>query len=83
MPFTFEVARDVLARLYAQQQASPAQKFVSAQLVKVKKIWVDPRYGRLVRSGTAVVIYPPTPPKTRSDPKVTPTTTAPATSTTP
>lgn len=74
----YAVAHDVLVQLYDQQQATPIQQLVDARLVKTKHIWIDPRYGTLVRSGGTVRIHPPKPPSPRSNPKLTPSTTTPA-----
>jgi hypothetical protein len=77
VPWTFEIARPILAAQYNQQFVPPAEEYVAVRLSKAK-IWVDPRYGKLERRGARVRIVPPVPPAPRSDPPVTPSSTAPA-----
>jgi hypothetical protein len=80
VPWTFEIARPILAPQYNRQFVPPAEEYVAVRLSKAK-IWVDPRYGKLERRGARVRIVPPVPPDPRSVPPVTPSSTAPAAAT--
>lgn len=61
----------------AAVQASDPLEPVIGRFIKRAKITVNPRFGKLQRSGTSFTIVPPTPKKTRSLPS-TPSTTQPA-----
>ncbi len=75
LPLTPENARPlVLASLQAADPLEP----VIGRFVKQAKITVNPRFGKLQRSGTSFTIVPPTPKKVRSLPSATPSTTRPA-----
>ncbi len=75
-PFDFPTARALLIQIRQQQQSSPMTQFINRQLLK-RKVWVDPRYGRVSRSKAVVTILPPTAPNPRSEP-ADPETTTPA-----
>jgi parvulin-like peptidyl-prolyl isomerase len=64
----------VLAAVQAEDPLGP----VLGKFIKKAKITVNPRFGKLQRSGTSFTIVPPTPKKVRSLPS-TPSTTKPAT----
>ena len=75
LPLTPENARPlVLASLQAADPLDP----VIGRFVEQAKITVNPRFGKLQRSGTSFTIVPPTPKKVRSLPSATPSTTRPA-----
>jgi parvulin-like peptidyl-prolyl isomerase len=64
----------VLAAVQAADPLAP----VLGKFIKRSKITVNPRFGKLQRSGTSFTINPPTPKKVRSLPSNTPSTTRPA-----
>lgn len=76
-PFDLANSKLLLTRIIAQQQTRPIQTFIDNQLVR-RKIWVDPQYGTVRRSKTAITIIPPQPPKPRSEPAEPDSTTTPA-----
>jgi parvulin-like peptidyl-prolyl isomerase len=82
VPWSYDVAHGVLSQLWVQQHASAIEEFVNASLVRTK-VWIDPRYGTVVRRGGTVVIHPPKAPTPRSDPVLPPSTTTPAAATSP
>jgi hypothetical protein len=74
-PFDFPTARALLISIREQQASSPMTVFINKELLK-RKVWVDPRYGRVSRSKAVITILPPTAPNLRSDPADPSTTTA-------
>ncbi|MGZ4736632.1 MAG: peptidylprolyl isomerase [Acidimicrobiia bacterium] len=78
-PWTVETAHPVLVQFY-EQQNSPLTSVLSAQFRK-HKVWVDPRYGTVVRSKTGIVIQPPVAPSPKTKPAEPTSTTAPAAAT--
>ncbi len=62
----------------AAVQASDPLEPVIGRFIKKAKITVNPRFGKLQRSGGSFTIVPPTPKKVRSLPSATPSTTRPA-----
>jgi PPIC-type PPIASE domain len=76
-----ENARPVMEQFFQQQQGDPMAKFINAQLLKTKQVWVDPRYGTVKRTKLVVRIEPPVVPNPRSNPVEPTTTTVPGGST--
>lgn len=72
--WNLETARGVLKNIYEGNQPDPMTKFLNDRLLK-KKVWVDPRYGTVLRSKTSVQITPPLPLEVRTDPEEPTTTT--------
>jgi hypothetical protein len=76
-PFDLANSKLLLIQILAQQQTRPIQTFIDNQLVR-RKVWVDPQYGTVKRTKTAITIVPPQAPKTRSEPAEPTSTTTPA-----
>jgi parvulin-like peptidyl-prolyl isomerase len=63
----FESGKAVIAAIREAQLASPITQLVLARLVK-SHVWIDPRYGKLVKRGGNAFIQPPTAPNPPSKP---------------
>lgn len=66
-PYTFEGARSDVVQAYTQQNGDPFATYVNRLFARAK-LWVDPRYGTLRRSGGDVRLVAPSPPSPRSKP---------------
>jgi parvulin-like peptidyl-prolyl isomerase len=69
VPWTLENIRPLVVQQYATQQDSPLAGLLNERLQRTK-VWVDPRYGTVDRTGQFVVIQQPRVPS----PQVRPTT---------
>ena len=67
VPWDFESGKTVVAAIYKSQLASPVKQLVLAGLVKAK-VWIDPRYGKVVKRGGTVDVQRPTAPTPPSKP---------------
>ena len=67
VPWTFESAKAVVGAIYQSQQSSPVKRLVLARLAKTK-IWVDPRYGKVVTRNGQINLQPPVAPNPPSKP---------------
>lgn len=77
-PWNITTARTILERLYAQSQQDPMTTFINTRLLKTT-VWVDPRYGKVVRSKLQVKILPPVAPNPKTEPVDVTSTTSPVT----
>jgi PPIC-type PPIASE domain len=74
VPWNFENAKGIVAADYAQRRDTPLATRLNRQLLRAK-LWVDPRYGTLNRSGGTIRVQPPKAPNPKSrPPDTTPTT---------
>jgi hypothetical protein len=65
-PWTYENARPLVLRSLEQRE-SPLTRWLNRELRRAD-VWVDPRYGRAVRTGGTVFIEPPTIPEPSEKP---------------
>lgn len=66
-PWTYENVRPIVEQRYTQQVENPLTRLLNRELRRAD-VWVDPRYGRAVKTGGTLVVEPPNAP----EPKVRP-----------
>jgi hypothetical protein len=67
-PWDFENVRPIVEQRYTQTVENPLTRLLNRSLRRTD-VWVDPRYGRAVRTGGTVFIRPPTVPEPRVRPE--------------